>query len=49
LQQPEAYIGGGGDLFDESGAVKKPEVKTFLEKFLAAYAGWVEKTAKNSG
>ncbi len=46
LQQPEAYIGGAGDLFDDKGAIKKPETKQFLEKFLAAFAAWIEKTAK---
>src|SRR5215831_8777341 len=29
LQQPEAYIGSAADLFDESGAIKKPETKQF--------------------
>ena len=46
LQQPEAYIGGAADMFDESGAIKKPETKQFLEKFLAAFAAWIERTAK---
>ena len=46
LQQPEAYLGGAGDLFDERGAVKTPESKQFLEKFLAAFAAWVERNAK---
>jgi chromate reductase len=46
LQQPEAYVGGAGDLFDESGAIRKPETKQFLEKFLAAFATWVERTGK---
>jgi chromate reductase len=46
LQQPEAYVGGAGDLFDESGAIKKPESKQFLEKFLSAFADWIERTAK---
>jgi chromate reductase len=44
LTQPEAYIGGAGDLFDESGGLKKPETKQFLEKFLVAFAQWIEKT-----
>jgi len=48
LQQPEAYVGGAGDLFDESGAVKKPETKKFLESFLAAFAAWVQRTAKTA-
>lgn len=46
MTQPEAYIGGAADLFDEHGALKKPETKQFLEKFLAAFATWIEKTAK---
>jgi chromate reductase, NAD(P)H dehydrogenase (quinone) len=46
LQQPEAYIGGAGDLFDESGGLKKPETRQFLDKFLAAFAAWIGKTAK---
>ena len=46
MAQPEAYIGGAGDLFDESGGFKKPETKQFVEKFLAAFAQWIEKTAK---
>ena len=49
MTQPEAYIGGAGDLFDDHGAIKKPETKQFLEKFLAAFAHWIEKTAKTPG
>jgi len=46
MQQPEAYIGGGGDLFDAAGALKKPETKQFLEKFLLAFEQWIGRTAK---
>ena len=46
LQQPEAYVGGAGDLFDESGGLKKPETRKFLDSFLAAFAAWIERTAK---
>ena len=46
LQQPEAYIGGAGDLFDDAGGFKKPETKQFLDKFLAAFAAWIERNAK---
>ncbi|TDP71104.1 NADPH-dependent FMN reductase [Roseateles toxinivorans] len=42
LQQPEAYLGGGGDLFDDAGAIKKPDTQAFLEKFMAAFEQWVE-------
>ena len=43
LQQPEAYLGGAADLFDASGAIKKPETKQFVDKFLGAFAGWIER------
>ena len=46
LAQPEAYIGGAGDMFDETGAFKKPETKQFAEKFMAAFAQWIARTAK---
>jgi chromate reductase len=43
LQQPEAYIGGAGKLFDESGQLINESTREFLVKFLHAYAAWVEK------
>jgi chromate reductase len=46
LQQPEAYIGGAADLFDQSGAFKKPETKQFVDKLLAAFADWTERVGK---
>ncbi len=46
LAQPEAYVGGAGDMFDESGGLKKPETKEFLDKFMTAFAAWIGKTAK---
>ena len=46
MPQPEAYIGAAGDLFDDAGGLKKPETKQFLDKFLAAFAGWIERTAR---
>jgi chromate reductase len=49
MAQPEAYIGGAADLFDEHGALKKPETKQFAEKFLAAFAHWIDQTAKAPG
>ncbi len=49
MAQPEAYIGGAGDLFDDAGGLKKPETKQFLDKFLAAFAQWIEKTGAPRG
>jgi chromate reductase len=48
LQQPEAYVGGAADLFDESGGFKKPETRQFAEKFMAAFAAWIERTARRA-
>ncbi|MDH1263143.1 NAD(P)H-dependent oxidoreductase [Pseudomonas sp. GD03944] len=44
LQQPEAYLGGAGSFFDENGNLSD-SIKPFLQKFIAAYAGWVERHA----
>ena len=41
MQQPEAYIGGIADLFDTDGNIVKPETKTFLTNFMAAFGAWV--------
>ena len=46
MQQPEAYVGGTADLFDDAGAIKKPDTKAFLEKFLVAFEHWIESTIK---
>jgi chromate reductase len=45
LQQPEAYVGGAGKLFDESGRMTSESTREFLGKFIEAYAAWVEKVA----
>ncbi len=45
LQQPEAYIGGAGKLFDDAGTMTNDSTRDFLRKFLDAYAAWVEKIA----
>ncbi len=46
MQQPEAYIGGAGSLFDEAGEIANPGTKDFVVKFMAAFAAWVETQAK---
>jgi len=46
MPQPEAYIGGAGELFDEAGGLKKPETRQFMEGFLNAFAAWIERHAK---
>ena len=47
LQQPEAYIGGFSDLFDEQGRIAKNDTKVFLDKFITAFAHWA--MTKESG
>jgi chromate reductase, NAD(P)H dehydrogenase (quinone) len=46
MQQPEAYIGGAAALFDEAGALTNETTRTFLTRFMAAFAAWIE---ANSG
>ena len=43
MQQPEAYIGNAAKLFDASGALTDDSVREFMQKFLAAFAAWIEK------
>ncbi|AGT08097.1 NADPH-dependent FMN reductase [Paracoccus aminophilus] len=43
LQQPEAYIGGFNDLFDDQGKVKNEGTQGFLSKIMQAYGDWVAK------
>jgi len=45
LQQPEAYIGGAADLFDAQGNLVKESTREFMQKFLAAFAQWVQRNA----
>jgi chromate reductase len=46
LQQPEAYIGGAGSLFDAAGDLANPDTGKFLDKFLQAFAAWIEINSK---
>ena len=41
MQQPEAYIGGAADLFDEQGKLKSAETQQLLKQFMAAFEQWV--------
>ncbi|MBK9080583.1 MAG: NAD(P)H-dependent oxidoreductase [Rhizobiales bacterium] len=46
MAQPEAYIGGVGDLFDDKGAIAKEATKTFLTSFMTAFGAWVAANRK---
>jgi chromate reductase len=43
MQQPEAYIGNVAALFTDTGDISKPETRDFLQKYIDAFAAWVEK------
>ena len=45
MQQPEAYIGGAAQLFDEAGKLKNEGTREFVKKFMASFAAWIEKNA----
>ena len=42
MQQPEAYIGGAGKLFDDAGNLTNDSTRQFLKGFVDAYSAWVE-------
>jgi chromate reductase len=44
LQQPEAYIGGAGELFGEKGEIVKESTRKYMQKFITVFAEWVERT-----
>jgi chromate reductase len=46
MAQPEAYVGNASKLFDAQGGIAVPETREFLGKFLAAFAGWIERNAQ---
>ena len=43
MTQPEAYIGNGASLFDDKGALINESTREFLQKFMAAFAQWIER------
>jgi chromate reductase len=45
MQQPEAYVGGVDKLFDADGEITNASTRAFLERFLQAFAAWVERFA----
>ena len=43
LQQPEAYISNAAKLFDDKGALTDNSTREFVQKFLQAFAQWIER------
>ncbi len=48
LQTPEAYIGDIAKRFDEKGVLSDNSTRVLLQKFMTAYADWVERNANAS-
>jgi NAD(P)H-dependent FMN reductase/ketosteroid isomerase-like protein len=48
MQQPEAYIGEAGGLFDDKGELTSDETRRFLQKYMGSFLQWVEKVARPS-
>ncbi|CEG58881.1 NADPH-dependent FMN reductase [Legionella fallonii] len=42
LQQPEAYIGFAGNLFNDKGELTNEDTRLFLSKLMTTFANWVE-------
>lgn len=41
MQQPEAYIGNVGNLFDEQGKLINDSTRQFLQGYIDSYAKWI--------
>src|SRR5450830_818788 len=42
MPQPEAYIGNAASLFDDKGTLANDSTRGFMQKFLQAFAQWIE-------
>jgi chromate reductase len=43
MQQPEAYIGGAAQLFDDAGNITNEKTLKLLRGFMEAFAAWIER------
>lgn len=42
MPQPEAYVGQAASLFDAKGALVNDVTRAFMQKYLTAFASWIE-------
>ena len=42
MQQPEAYVGGAANLFDDKGALTNESTRKFFETFITAFSAWIK-------
>jgi chromate reductase len=47
MQQPEAYVGNAGDLFNADGELTNSETRTFLKRFVKAFTVWTGRNHRN--
>ncbi|HTY78881.1 MAG TPA: NAD(P)H-dependent oxidoreductase [Candidatus Bathyarchaeia archaeon] len=47
MAQPEAYLAGADKLFDGAGKLANDGTRSFLQKFMQAYAAWVAANVKS--
>jgi chromate reductase len=45
MQQPEAYVGGAANLFDEAGGITNEGTRKFFENFITAFSAWIKLNA----
>ena len=48
LPHPEVYIGQAATLFDDAGKLTNDKTREILHKYVAAYARWIERNAKDA-
>jgi chromate reductase len=46
MGQPEIYLNGIGDAFDENGEIAKESIRPVLQAYINAFAAWVEQHKK---
>jgi len=46
LQQPEIYMNGVGDAFDDKGNLVKEALEKVLKTYIDAFAAWVDRLKK---
>src|SRR5690554_3345476 len=47
MAQPEAYIGGATELFDDKGKLTNDSTKGFLQSYMDAFAKWIATNAQS--
>jgi chromate reductase, NAD(P)H dehydrogenase (quinone) len=45
LQQPEAYVGGAGSLFDDEGELTQESARALFASFIQRFAAWIERNS----